>query len=130
MSVCTAHEYAGPQPCPYCGVAALDRVLVEALKRIDEQAVTIERLRKECAMCCLQLLDRALFVDEAAGLQELRDGKTDPAVLDLVKEHRACPLGVCDRCERPAPLIDETGVYADRHGEPYVETVCAWGCPP
>jgi hypothetical protein len=66
----------------------------------------------------LQLLDRALFVDEDAGLRDLQDGKTDPAVLDLVKEYSGCPLGVCTVCGRPAPLSLNP------------ENVCAWGCPP
>lgn len=111
-------------------VTALDRALADALQRINEQSATVLRLRKECAMCCLQLLDRALFVDEAAGLQDLRDGKTDPAVLDLVKAYSDCPLGVCDRCGRPAPLVDERDLHQDPMAEPIMHSVCAWGCPP
>ncbi len=73
------------------------------------------RLRKECATCCLQLMQRAMFVDDNAAIADLERGKTDPHVLELVKLGQSFPLDTCRSCGRPAPCNDDG--------------MCCWGCP-
>ena len=80
----------------------------------------IDRLRKENATCCLQLIDRAFSGTAEDALAELEKGKTDPEVLALVRAFHSFPLGECAICGRPAPVRDNGHFGA---------AFCAWGCP-
>jgi hypothetical protein len=75
----------------------------------------LDRLRKENATCCLQLLDRCFIGTTEEGLADLEQAQTDPAVVALVQQYQDRPLDTCTRCARPAP-VDDDGI-------------CAWGCP-
>jgi hypothetical protein len=101
----------------------------EMQARILEMGAAIDRLRKECATCCLQLLTRATFVDDNAALADLEQGKTDPGVLALVRDYQDFPLDTCARCGRPAPCKEELVDGPDAQGNVSFGPVCAWGCP-
>jgi hypothetical protein len=123
MTVCTRHDYGGPKLCPACqrDAAELQRdTLAKALEEADAIRARLEaevdRLRKEHAVACLQLLDRAFIGTVEEGIADLERGKTDPAVVSLVRDHHQHPLDTCRRCGRPAPCREDDGV-------------CSWGCP-
>ena len=101
-------------------IAGLDGALSAVLEQHGKCLVVIDRLQKECATCCLQLLDSAFVGTVEEGLAELEKGKTDPDVLSLVRGHQQYPLGICADCGRPAPLKEETVLGYE---------VCSWGCP-
>ena len=97
-------------------VTQLDHALAKCLEEHRLTLVVIDRLQKECAAGCLQLLDRAFIGTVEEGLADLIRGKTDMQVVALVAGHYQFPLDTCTRCGRPAPVKDEP-------------PVCAWGCP-
>lgn len=136
MTVCTRHDYGGPKLCPACqrDAAELQRdTLAKALEEADAIRARLEaevdRLRKEHAVACLQLLDRAFIGTVEEGIADLERGKTDPAVVELVKKWGHCPLDTCTKCGRPAPCTGGDFNLEDEDGPLYEPAVCAWGCP-
>lgn len=134
MTVCTRHDYGGTKPCPACqrDAAELQRdTLAKALEEADAIRARLEadldRLRKENAACCLQLLDRAFIGTVEEGILDLERGKTDPAVIELVKKWCGFPLDTCTKCGRPAPCTG--GDLNVEDGPLYQPAECAWGCP-
>ena len=104
--ICGCAGVAAPDPAPK------DWALDACLRDID-------RLQKECATACLQLLDRAFIGTTEEGFADLIQGKTDHQVVSLVIGHHRFPLDTCSKCGRPAPCKQEEGQTP----------VCSWGCP-